>query len=1513
MTERSRSLRLRRSSVVSDAIETADTHAAISTPTKKTRNISTNDGVNKLNDQTSFSRRLTRAGSESKSPQIITRPTRRTRASSVGPEGVIENNVLEVHNSGIVHNTPINTRKRKSMAPLEATVIEESEEKIPFVTLDRVLPNFKEMKETYSENSTTETLNKSISNSKETLNSSSGNTCKEEMEADGNAKKGHATPIEHPSAETVQENETGMSSNKNTLSDISEKSRSESTHTITQMKTSIPDVPKTQSPISTEVTPRKLRLKNESSIKEEDEHLSNKENRASNIIEDPKSNDLTISNILSQSPQPLVVSDACTEKPIKENDEDTDSSDNAQHLVVTDTESLSGTPFNDITGRSASCIEVCEDSSLDENIQIMKCPENVNNIDSLNSLNDDEDQKALSVEMQDDSNQDGGSPIQKCEENISDTHTDKSFKFDNEKKEQIQHSTSEDETTIKDENIEMRLILEAEETANIDKEDPKEVYLTQIATADAECEESNQAGVCNTSGNLNDTGVVEYSKLSDMSVDKIPTSSITSTGDTTTNDSQETEMATDETTPNNLKETEMATDETTTNDLQETETSTDETTTNDLQETGVAADETTTNDLQETEMATDETTPIDLQETEMATDETTPIDLKETEMATDETIPNDLQETETSTDETTTNDLQETGVAADETTTNDLQETEMATDETTPIDLQETEMATDETTPIDLKETEMATDETIPNDLQETEMATDETTTNDLQETEMATDETTTNDLQETEVAAKVPSRKSITKEPFNVYTQSNNVELANENENNISNVIENNVAQSLVEPIDKASEEVDITQNTSKVDNCLASEKKSITDSNSQNDIEKNEIAETVQKQEEKMPVDDTDLFQDIPADEWTERNSDKNSVHSMSTERLENESENECDDFVLVDKEISPTAENIEQEKESSDYDSDDTVLLKAQKNSLQEKTVERMDMSESQCETNENKSTMVKDTQQSMRQEKIIAAEANSENQEGHVANQTEEVQNAENVSTRTSITNEVSKQSPLESDTSLEKPADTNLTTEIDQTLDTESPLNKRESKSRLSKDGSNERKSVCKSVEKSDSEVEEPSEVDAVDEKDSLSKSPIGSPSNVSDSSKTDESMDSDIEREYNLNGVEVCKFSDDDVPGDECRASETESSDPDDNGSDLADFVVNDDDEISEEVESSELHEGSSNGYDDKHLESDKDTTDEERGKIQMQDESDEKRMKDGKQNRVDKDTSEKEKSKFKKSEKLGLDKITESDEKMMNSEVGTIGKKKKRKKIKRCVEEEEIDKEELLNKLRILEEEIAKKVTKKGQRKRGTEENVEGIQNKCTDVPKKEKCKLRKTTKTDLPEMSKSGKNVKRKSEIETGNRIKKITAKDNDNKTLKEKAAAIRENQPTECAKVEVSNKRVKRLAEEVIENLSDLPIKVSKKRKLLKPEPKKLPSRSIPRSELRKRNVNVEQDFIPLSSYGSTSNFYVANLQKVKKSEKTSEVKLFRQRMLNRNPRQPISHYTMFLEKQAASNKH
>ncbi|XP_026828012.1 uncharacterized protein DDB_G0283697 isoform X2 [Ooceraea biroi] len=89
----------------------------------------------------------------------------------------------------------------------------------------------------------------------------------------------------------------------------------------------------------------------------------------------------------------------------------------------------------------------------------------------------------------------------------------------------------------------------------------------------------------------------------------------------------------------------------------------------------------------------------------------------------------------------------------------------------------------------------------------------------------------------------------------------------------------------------------------------------------------------------------------------------------------------------------------------------------------------------------------------------------------------------------------------------------------------------------------------------------------------------------------------DSSVNSDVRKEYNLDGTEQ-KFDDDDVPHDECRASESEYSDPNDNGSDLADFIVDDDQVENEKNE--EKEEGDSDEEQDKNLEEQKEMNDED-------------------------------------------------------------------------------------------------------------------------------------------------------------------------------------------------------------------------------------------------------------------------------------------------------------------------
>ncbi|XP_058803131.1 dentin sialophosphoprotein-like [Phymastichus coffea] len=108
----------------------------------------------------------------------------------------------------------------------------------------------------------------------------------------------------------------------------------------------------------------------------------------------------------------------------------------------------------------------------------------------------------------------------------------------------------------------------------------------------------------------------------------------------------------------------------------------------------------------------------------------------------------------------------------------------------------------------------------------------------------------------------------------------------------------------------------------------------------------------------------------------------------------------------------------------------------------------------------------------------------------------------------------------------------------------------------------------------------------------------------------------DNDIDSDIEREYNLRGDSITKYSDDDVPGDDCRASEEEFSDSEDDGADLRDFVVPDeeieDDESEDEDDEEEKEEAEEN-------EDDGDADGDENEKVDVdEDESeDEDRLKD--------------------------------------------------------------------------------------------------------------------------------------------------------------------------------------------------------------------------------------------------------------------------------------------------------
>lgn len=437
--------------------------------------------------------------------------------------------------------------------------------------------------------------------------------------------------------------------------------------------------------------------------------------------------------------------------------------------------------------------------------------------------------------------------------------------------------------------------------------------------------------------------------------------------------------------------------------------------------------------------------------------------------------------------------------------------------------------------------------------------------------------------------------------------------------------------------------------------------------------------------KEKKKNDVQNTDecdtvsdirmLFQDISADEWNLKNQNinietrSNSLQSISTEKLETDSETECD-LVLVDKKAWLAAEKLKasKEKEKFDYDSDDTVILKSKLDYLNDKlnnTNKNEIKSKDSAKDNDN-SEIKENMKKSMNSSKLSTEETKNEMDEVERSpNKLNDKSNID-VSSHSASKKEKSRRSTTVCDVSRSitaKSLDKQLEEEevslsqvfVDQEATTtdddlnevevntlESKLERQSSdkkqkkncslnsslnKSDKSKQKSNRRNrlNISSSEEEDNSTNSEKNE----NKHDKLTKGSgkkrynknystmvhIGSDSDTCDESidssnssvrnKTpriprflfkhkddeeeneehnesgdesnedkfsDRSIDSDINAEYNLDGKTIGKFSDDDIPGDECRASESEFSDPDDNGSDLADFVV-DDDEVEEEDE----------------------------------------------------------------------------------------------------------------------------------------------------------------------------------------------------------------------------------------------------------------------------------------------------------------------------------------------------
>ncbi|XP_076225072.1 uncharacterized protein LOC116424374 isoform X2 [Nomia melanderi] len=745
-------------------------------------------------------------------------------------------------------------------------------------------------------------------------------------------------------------------------------------------------------------------------------------------------------------------------------------------------------------------------------------------------------------------------------------------------------------------------------------------------------------------------------------------------------------------------------------------------------------------------------------------------------------------------------------------------------------------------------------------------------------------------------------------KESSDVHMESEDFESINKEEDEANNVIKN-IQSSTATDFSVGSTEIleeDVTQDTSMLDNSSASEEKCMINPKScKEKINESGIQETYKKGGEKMKDDnsgsniDTNLSEDILADKWKVNNSDKNSMHTVSVEKLEDESENEYD-IVLVDKEAWQATEDMSKEEEtkkSFNYGLND-IVVKAQKDTQEVQKME-IDVSEGQCKMNEIKSPRATILRQSTQRETIndnenvttnsenaenvcmqksSAEEAqkmeidvsegqckmneikssraiilrestqretindnenvttNSENAENvcmqkssaeeaqkmeidvsegqckvneikssraiilrestqrETINDNENVttnsENAENVCVQKSSAEESPEESTLHNDTSMEKKIENKdlitMSEEDQNKLFTDLSTDKNKSPDNILK----KRMSLCKSVEMINNEIEESSESKTSEKTKSINKShdtPLCDSS--SNSSKSDKSIDSDIEREYNLHGEEPSKFLDDDVPGDECRASETESSDPNDNGSDLADFVVNDDD-ISEEEEDQKI----------------------------------------------------------------------ESDQELYNNENSEVQESE-------LIEEHEKEQ---------IQKEIEEEVMKKEQQNKILERKIETVINKSTDTTNRKTGISKKSININLPEMFERDNKNEKISKIEGDNKRRRNNSiKNNGDDRVNTKRIKYEKeyrNQAMGSNTTEVSRKGVKRISEDISGNL-----RVSKKRKQSQFEKQEFPSRSMSNLMIKKNKISVEH-VNSVSFYGSTTNFSVENLRKVSKSRKT-----------------------------------
>lgn len=114
-----------------------------------------------------------------------------------------------------------------------------------------------------------------------------------------------------------------------------------------------------------------------------------------------------------------------------------------------------------------------------------------------------------------------------------------------------------------------------------------------------------------------------------------------------------------------------------------------------------------------------------------------------------------------------------------------------------------------------------------------------------------------------------------------------------------------------------------------------------------------------------------------------------------------------------------------------------------------------------------------------------------------------------------------------------------------------------------------------------------------------------------------------------------------------------------------------------------------------------------------------------------------------------------------------------------------------------------------------------------------------------------------------------------------------------------------------RVEKLPDEVVDSLTTVPSRTRKKLSE-KQKPRTVLGEDQPKTKKKIKRLSVDDCSVP-NTESCTTRFQVMDLKKFK-AEKRSEARLtsFRQKMLGRNPRQPVSSYLTCLRKREASGK-